>query len=646
LIYLAIALSGFCALGAEVVWTRLLSLLMGATVYSFSIILAVFLFGMGIGSSAGSLLARTSSNPRTALSICQMLLTGAIAWAALIISKSLPYWPINPGIYTSDWGPWYVFQLDILRAAWMVLPASILWGASFPLAIAGVASRAKDPGRMVGGVYAANTAGAILGSLAFSMLVIPQLGTQEAERLLIAVAALSGVVALAASLFREGFNGDKRPAFAFSLLFSRVVFALAALMIVGFLVDTVSRIPWVMVAWGRFSATYMAQASPEVIDEAAMRPDNKSPSKWYCTYLGEGMNASVAVTKSAAGARFFHGAGKVQASSQPQDMRLQRMLGHLSALACRNPEEIESVLVIACGAGVTAGTFTLYPGIKRIVICDIEPLVPKVVAPMFGKENYHVVDDIARRNPGFVNGKEVTVVYDDGRHYIRTLPSDAKFDVITSDPIDPWVKGSAALNTVEFYEMCKSHLKPGGVMSLWAPLYESNLASSKSMIATFFQVFTNGMIFSNDEHFEGYDAVLLGHSAPGKINVDALEQLLERSEFLQVKQSLMEVGFGKSSPEYPERSIAVNLLATFASQASDLQDWTQTAQLNRDKDLRLQYLAGMWFNSYLSNKILQSILSHYRFPDNLFTGSDERIALLKIALAEQGRREVSAKPSN
>ncbi len=642
LIYLAIAMSGLCALGAEVVWTRLLSLLMGATVYSFSIILAVFLFGLGIGSSGGALLARTVSNARTALGICQMLLTGAIAWGALTIAKSLPYWPINPGIYTSDWGPWYIFQLDILRAAWMVLPATILWGASFPLAIAGAASPGRDSGRMIGTVYAANTLGAIVGSLGFSMLVIPQLGTQWAQRLLILTAAAAGVVAFASSLSRKLSHDESEDKAASKSSFSRIAALLASLMAVALLVDAVSRIPWVMIAWGRFSALYMAQASPDLIDENSALPENKSPSQWYCTYVGEGMNASVAVTKTAAGSRFFHGAGKVQASSQPQDMRLQRMLGHLSALAGNNPDDVESILVIACGAGVTAGTFLLYPSIKNIVICDIEPLVPRVVAPMFGKENYHVVDGIQHQNPRFVNGKRITVIYDDGRHYLRTLPAGVQFDVITSDPVDPWVRGSAALNTVEFYEMCKSHLKPGGVMSLWVPMYESNLDSAKSMIGTFFRVFENGMIFSNDQHLEGYDGVLLGRKGPAKIGVDALQQLLDRGDYQPVKQSLIEVGFGSSSDDLLRRGIAVDLLSTYAGRASDLQGWMQNAQINRDRDLRLQYLAGMYFNSYLSTRILQSILTHYRFPSDAFVGSDENIWMLKQALAQKGRREIIA----
>jgi spermidine synthase len=640
LIYLSIAMSGLSALGAEVVWTRLLSLLIGGTVYSFSIILAVFLIGMGIGSGAGSFMARNCSKPRIMLGIFQLCLAGAIAWAAFMISRSLPYWPVNPGMYTDDWGPWYVFQLDLLRAAWMVLPAAVLWGASFPMAIAAVASRGQDPGRMIGSIYAANTVGAILGSLAFSLLVIPKMGTQWAEQLLIFIAAVSAIIALlSAVLSKRAEKTRNAPAAAFS--FSGVSIVLASLLLIAFMIATVSKIPWVMVAWGRYCASYMAQSDPIMIQ------DNQTPQKgnrswsWRCKYVGEGMNVSVAVTENSSGMRFFHGAGKVQASSQPQDMRLQRMLGHLSALMCKNPEKVKDILVIACGAGVTAGSFMVYPNVKRIVICDIEPLVPKVVTPMFGDQNYHIVDGIDKKNPHIVNGKEVAVMYDDGRHYIRTLPPDVKFDVITSDPIDPWVKGSAALNTIEYYEMCKSHLKPGGVMSLWMPLYESNIDSAKSLIATFFQVFPNGMIFSNDQHFEGYDAVLLGQNEASTIDIDQLQGLLDRSEYLHVSQSLDEVGFGTSNPmqSYSNRGIAINLLATFAGQAADLKAWTRNAQINRDKNLRLQYLAGMYFNSYISTRILDGILSYYRFPQNIFVGSENQKWMLQQALAEAGRRE-------
>ena len=640
LVYVTIALSGLSALGIEVVWTRLLSLLLGGTVYSFSIILAVFLTGLGLGSGAGSLLTRTRISPTLALSFCQITLAGAIAWGAFLISRSLPYWPINPGMYTNDWGAWHVFQLDLLRSAWVMLPASLLWGASFPLAIAAVCLHKRDPGYTVGTIYASNTAGAILGSIGFSLFMVPQFGTRWAQQFLILVAAVSSVLALIAYAMERRRDRETNGR-TFGLTFPQILAATASFFIVAILVKAVTEIPWMTVAWGRFSASYMAQAEPELIKGDKLPPAAENPFQWYCSYVGEGMNVSVAVTRTTTGARFFHGAGKVQASSQPQDMRLQRMLGHLSALSCKKPDQVKDVLVVACGAGVTAGSFITYPGVQNITICDIEPLVPKVVAPMFSKENYGIVDGIDKENPHRVRGKKVTVVYDDGRHYIGTLRNNEKFDVITSDPIDPWVKGSAALNTVEYYEMCKRHLKPGGVMTLWMPMYESNIASAKSMIATFFQVFPKGMIFSNDERFVGYDAVLVGQAEPAPIDLDRLQQLLARSEYDDVRTSLAEVGFGSSGDwmQKPDCGPVIDLLATFLGQAPSMGRWTGNAQINMDSNLRLQYLAGMYFNSYLSTKIFQSVAEHYAFPGDLFVGSPETISILKDALRYQGRHD-------
>jgi spermidine synthase len=199
LVYVAIALSGLTALGAEVVWTRLLSLLFGATTYTFSLILAVFLVGLGIGSTLGSDMARRLTNPRAALGWCQLLLCATIAWAAYMAGASLPYWPINPSI-SSD--PYYTFQLDLMRALWVLLPSTLLWGASFPLALAAVARHTSDPGRMVGGVYAANTVGAIVGALASGLLLVGTVGSQVTQQLLIGVAAMSGLLLLVGRMDR------------------------------------------------------------------------------------------------------------------------------------------------------------------------------------------------------------------------------------------------------------------------------------------------------------------------------------------------------------------------------------------------------------------------------------------------------------
>src|SRR5258706_2452487 len=196
-VYVTIALSGLTALSAEVIWTRLLSLPFGATVYPFALILAVFLVGLGIGSTAGATLARDIASPKRALGWCQLLLCGAIAWAAYELTESLPYWPINPYIATT---PWFTLQLDLVRCFWVVLPGAVLWGASFPLALAAVATTEQDAARLAGGVYAANTVGAIAGSLATSFILIPWIGTSHAEQIIIIVSALSALIMLEPSL--------------------------------------------------------------------------------------------------------------------------------------------------------------------------------------------------------------------------------------------------------------------------------------------------------------------------------------------------------------------------------------------------------------------------------------------------------------
>src|SRR5439155_6171463 len=132
--------------------------------------------GLGIGSSIGSLLCRSIARPRVALGWCQVLAAGAIAWTAYSLGASLPYWPINPSISSSIV---FNFRLDLDRAFWALLPPTLLWGASFPLAIAAIASRRQDPAKLWAGVYAANTLGAIAGALGASLLLVAWVGSQR-----------------------------------------------------------------------------------------------------------------------------------------------------------------------------------------------------------------------------------------------------------------------------------------------------------------------------------------------------------------------------------------------------------------------------------------------------------------------------------
>ena len=569
-VYASIALSGACALGAEIVWTRLLGLLLGATVYTFSIILAVFLVGLGIGSGAGSLLAR-QVKPRLALGYCQMLLAAAIAWTAYMLADSLPYWPVNPLLSTDAW---FTFQVDLVRCLWAILPAALLWGASFPLSLAAVAEPGEDSGRMVAGIYASNTAGAILGALIFSMLLMPRIGSARSERALIVLSTVSGLLILVPMVM-----SFRRRAGALALA--------ASLCAAVLLVATVPSTPGILIAYGRRIMT--------------------SSSSAKILYAGEGINSSIAISEWNDGAVQFHVSGKVEASTEPYDMRLQRMLGHLPALIHPKPG---SVLVVGFGAGVTAGSFTRYPSLQRIVICEMEPLVPRIATIFFARENYDVQHD-----------SRTHIFYDDARHYILTSPE--KFDIITSDPIHPWVKGSATLYSKEYFELVKAHLNPGGIVTQWVPLYETDLATVKSEIATFFDVFPDGTIWANENGGGGYDIVLAGEAGSAPIDVDAMEQRLASPEYAGVAKSLSDVGLQS----------ALGLLTTYAGRGPDLKQWLAGAQINRDGNLRLQYLAGLALNFSQENLIYQQMLGYRRFPEGLFAVSERRKSALQSALA-------------
>jgi spermidine synthase len=290
-------------------------------------------------------------------------------------------------------------------------------------------------------------------------------------------------------------------------------------------------------------------------------------------------------------------------------MRLQRMLGHLPALVHPGPR---SVLIVGFGAGVTAGAFVVHPEMQRIVICEIEPLIPPASTRYFTKENHNVLHD-----------PRTQIVYDDARHYILTTPE--KFDVITSDPIHPWVKGTATLYSKEYFEIVKRHLNPGGVVTQWVPLYESDPGTVQSELATFFEVFPNGTVWANNNNGQGYDVVLLGQAGETHIDVDQLDARLNRPDHAPVLQSLQEAGLQN----------AVDLLGNYYGSAKDLRPWLKGAAINQDMSLRLQYLAGMGVNYNNAPLIGSDIRRYRRFPHDLFTGSLGRLSELRVTIDER-----------
>ncbi|MGD8330090.1 MAG: fused MFS/spermidine synthase, partial [Acidobacteriota bacterium] len=595
-VYVVIGVSGFTALGAQVVWTRLLSLLFGGTVYTFSIILAVFLVGLAIGSGAGSLLARQLRRPGAALALTQLLLVFAIPVAAFMIGKEIPFWNLNPDFVDDIW---LRYGHDLLRAGVAMSLATVLWGASFPLALAAVGRPHEDAGSLVGRVYAANTVGAILGSAAFSLYMIPTFGTQQSQQRLVLLSGLAALSMLISDRFvvdkgvvAGGEGGDllsRVGGRAGALRLGVVVVLIAALTVT--MVPAVTRVPDGLIAYGRFVEDWDAVEAYR--------------------YVGEGMNASVAVSDwPEDNVRSFHVGGKVVASTRQVDMRLQRMLGHLPALFQGAPR---SVLVVGFGAGVTTGSFVVHDTVERIVVCEIEPLVPQAAAEWLGPQNFFVRDD-----------PRTEILFDDARHFIAT--TDEKFDVITSDPIHPWVSGSAALYSTEYYELVKQRLNPGGIVAQWLPLYETSEEAVKSSLATFMEAFPNGTVWNSDIFGDGYDVVMIGSLEPVQIDLQAIQGQIDENPAL--RQSLASIDLGS----------AYEILSSYAGSGRDLQPWLTDAQINRDRSLRLQYLAGLALDEYNSVEIFQAMSQYREYPEGLFVVPPAMEARLREQISYGGYR--------
>ena len=243
-------------------------------------------------------------------------------------------------------------------------------------------------------------------------------------------------------------------------------------------------------------------------------------------------------------------------------------------------------------------------------------MVPEVISTYFSDYNYDVV-----------NNPVVDIHVDDGRHFLQT--TDLTFDGITSDPLDPWVKGAAALYTQEFWQLARSKLNPGGVVTVFVQLYESTEDAVKSEIATFMEVFPNGAVFANTQSGRGYGLVLVGMADNDRINVDRMIERFNHPRYSQVRESLAEVNL-TSIPD---------LLSTFAGQPEDLAYWLDTAEINRDKNMRLQYLAGMGLNLYENAEIYNNMLREgISYPEDLFIGSEQVITELEDKITRrQGR---------
>lgn len=541
-----IGISGFCALGYEVLWTRMLSMVVGATVYGFSTMLVAFLTGIALGSKAFGLLLRlvpaaTRGWKRSMVffGIVQVAI-GVTALAVTYFLRDLPAHAIRIQnlLLGADLGEFEVRQGANFAVAFshMFVPAFFM-GMAFPLAARIRSGSTRSPGRAVGETLAYNTLGAILGAGLSGFALIYLFGIERSLQFLTLVNMSAGAI--------MAIRTRMRPLASFA-----IAAATGAVMVVLAINPALGRM------WDRkYFAIYRSNAREAFSTSFNMKDAMENTD---VLYYAEGVDATVSAIKVKGGHQAFITNGRVEASDHREGVQCQYTLGHLPMLLARNPKK---VFVLGTGSGMTLGATSVHPGVERIVLAEIEPKVLGV-ARTFSKYNHDVLE-----NP------KLKIVFDDGRNFLLTTRE--KFDVITADPIHPWFSGAGYLYTQEYFRLAADRLRPGGIVCQWLPIYELTVDDLKCVVRTFAGSFKYSMLWLTRN-----DAELVGSNDP--IVIDEAE-LDRRIAAPGVAGDLMSVNMGS----------AEDLLSYFVMGTEGLKAFAGDGLVNTDDNLRLEFSAPL-----------------------------------------------------
>lgn len=543
LVLWGIGVSGFCALGYEVLWSRVLTIVIGATVYGFTTMLAAFLTGIALGSKAYGLAPRKGAQGRREdrpllwFGMVQVLI-GLAALLTTLLLRDLPMVSARIQEHFSGGGMGYfgekLWSGLVLAFLFMLAPA-FLMGLAFPLAGTVYARPGRPPGGAVGDVLAVNTVGAILGAAASGFAAIYLFGIERSLQMLTIINIGAGLALIAHRL--RGRAGAAAAAAA-----TAAVLAFLALNPGAFRIwDT------------RYFAVFRnnqpeAFRTPERVRDAVENTE--------VLYYGEGVESIVSSIKVRGGDQAFITNGRIEASSQLQGQQHLYVLGHLPMLLHKDPR---SVLVIGTGSGMTLGAVSAHPPVEKIILAEIEPKVLHI-ARTFGEYNHHVLDD-----------PKLRIVLNDGRNYLMTTKE--RFDVITADPIHPWFRGAGYLYTTEYFRLAAARLKPGGILCQWLPLYELSTADLRSIVRTFTGHFPHTMLWLTH-----YDAEIIGSGSPIVIDERDLER---RIAVPAVGRDLKRVLMGSAG----------ELLSYFVMGTEGMKTFGRGGVLNTDDNLFLEFSA-------------------------------------------------------
>ena len=548
----ALAISGCVSLVLQIAWTRILALVVGPTTFAFSAMVATFIAGIAIGAAAGGALAVRRRSPWWLAAT--LLVSGLAAVAAASVAPRVPLM-VADAVAAPEASFTTVVRLQSAIIAALMMPMTVAFGAAFPLAVALAARGDARVSSDVALVYTANTIGAIVGALAGGFLLVPLFGLEDTIRI------AAGLSILGFTIVSIGSARRGMPAAI------AVALALAAAAVIAMLP------PWdrELLSSGAYKyAPYMQGPHRDALLRAGT-----------LLYYREGAAGTVSV-REVTGARSLAIDGKVDASNAG-DMLTQRLLAHVPLLLHPDPKH---VAIIGLGSGVTLGSALLHP-VERVDMLEISPEVVEA-SRFFVRENHDALAD-PRSN----------LIVGDGRSHMAL--GRERYDVIVSEPSNPWMAGVAALFTREFFAAAKARLAPGGVLCQWAHTYDIGDEDLRSIVATFTAVFPHATLWLVGEG----DILLIG-------SADPIEPRLG-----QVRAAWSRPGVATDLAAVDVRD-ADSLLTLFTAGSAQLASYAADAPLQTDDGMTLEFSAprGIYGRTTTDNTIaLRGLARESTLPD-------------------------------
>lgn len=548
----ALAVSGAAAMTYEVAWTRALAAVLGSSTYAFTLMLATFLLGMALGSSAMSRLL-AGRRARTADWVWLQLILAASAIVALPAFETVPLLMVR--LYALTVGQWALMSLCRLGvcAALMIVPTFCL-GALFPVAASLYATRLDTAGRRVGRLYLYNTVGNIAGSLAAGFLLITAIG-------------IHGTLMVAAGL---GIALGWLPVLARPRRTARSVAATAvalALCLALFL----QRGGWdphllsmgIHIRPARYLGKRKCDVYAELFDKDLL-------------FYREGLHCIVSVFRSG-DQMMLKVNGKTDASSG-LDTATQLLSGHIPHLLHPDPKRS---LVIGLGSGMTLAA-ALAHDLERVDSVELERAVVE------GAKHFEPYNRKAWLD------ERACMIVNDGRNHL--LVCDESYDVIISEPSNPWMAGVAGLFTVEFYELVEKRLAEDGLLCQWIQAYGLAPGDFKMVIASVREIFPHVTLWAT----LGGDVLVIAGRTPITLDLDKAQSRFER--LLLVRRDLAE--FGMHS--------AAAILAYFELGSADVARFIEGAPLNTDDRMPLEFTAPRSLHDSTLSRLNRRAMAAFR----------------------------------